>query len=352
MTWADKIITDKELAGFSEGSPRNPLALRVAALIEHQKRNWPLLREGYESLQKAEVRRINLPGTRGADVVVQLNPKRIRSTAAPVDKASVDARRCFLCPESLPPEEKGIAYGETLIITCNPYPVLDRHLSIIHREHIPQQIEGNVETLLDLARDLGPDYFVLYNGPQCGASAPDHLHLQACSRTLLPIEDDLRRRAESAASERAKEVFILNGCGRSVVVFRGLDARPLAQNISRGLEVLARQTAGSTPAYDGVGPSNGSDVLAEPMVNIIVTNDHLVWTVYLFPRARHRPASFYAEGDERLTISPGAIDMAGVVVMPDAEEFRRVTPEQVGQVFSEVSLGREIVDKVVLKLTV
>jgi hypothetical protein len=335
MTWDDKIITDKELASFSEGPRGNQLASRVAALIEHQKRNWPLLREGYESLQKAELRRISLPGTQGGGVVLQLNPKRIRSTAAPVDKASVDARRCFLCPESLPPEEKGIAYGETLIITCNPYPVLDRHLSIIHRQHIPQRIEGNVETLLDLARDLGPDYFVLYNGPQCGASAPDHLHFQACSRTLLPIEDDLRGRTAS------DQVIALTGCGRSVIVYRGGDTRVLARSIYQSLDALAR-----------TGAPHGSDVSGEPMVNIIATNCERGWTVYLFPRARHRPASFYAEGEERLTISPGAIDMAGVVVMPDAEQFRRVTPERVGEILSEVSLDRKSVDKVVLKLTV
>jgi len=315
MSWNDKIISDGELAPYL-GSAAGTLASRVVALIEQQKTTWPLLREGYESLRAAEYRRITLPRTDGSEVVIQLNPKRIRSTAARVDSATIQGRRCFLCPANLPPDEKGIAYGSDLVIMCNPYPVLERHVSIIHREHVPQRIEGNLEPLLELARDLGPEYFVLYNGPQCGASAPDHLHFQACSRELLPIEADLARSAPSP------QVFRLVGCGRGVIVYRADRREELAGTIYQTIERL-----------EGLSDP-------EPMINIIAIYEQREWTVYLFPRAVHRPASFYAEGEQRLTISPGAIDMAGVVVMPDEDQFMRITAEQVGQVFSEVSLSQ------------
>jgi hypothetical protein len=323
MSWDDRIITNGELAPYL-GSQAGTLASRVVALIQQQKATWPLLREGYESLHSAEYRPIMLPGTDASEVVIQLNPRRIRSTAARVDSASIQDRRCFLCPASLPPEEKGIAYRENLIIMCNPYPVLDRHLSIIHREHVAQRIEGNLEPLLDLAGDLGPDYFVLYNGPQCGASAPDHLHFQACSRELLPIEADLARWA------LGPQVSGLMGCGRRVIVYRADRPENIASNIYQTVQRLG-------------GPSD----VTEPMFNIIAIHEQGEWTAYLFPRARHRPASFFAEEEQRLTISPGAIDMAGVVVMPDAAQFKRITAEQVGGIFAEVSLSQEIVDRVV-----
>src|SRR5215470_16674999 len=284
MSWDDKIITDGELAPYL-GSAAGKLASRVGALIEQQKATWPLLREGYESLRAAEYRRIVLPGTNASEVVIQLNPKRIRSTAARVDSASIQGRRCFLCPANLPPEEKGIAYGSDLVIMCNPYPVLDRHVSIIHREHIAQRIEGNLEPLLELARDLGPEYFVLYNGPQCGASAPDHLHFQACSRELLPIEADLARSSRSSGG-----AFSLTACGRSVIVYRSDRVEELAGNVYQTMERLG-------------GPSDAT----EPMFNIVAIYEQGEWTAYFFPRALHRPAIFYAEGDQRLTISPGAI---------------------------------------------
>ena len=274
-----------------------------------------------------------------SEVVIQHNPRRVRSTAASVDKASVENRRCFLCAENLPPEEKGIAYGEDLIILCNPFPVLDRHLSIVHREHVPQQIAGNVEQLLSLAHDLGSSYFVLYNGPECGASAPDHLHFQACSRELLPIEDNLYDDEPvmvedcNYCEETARnsfELFTLGGCGRSVVVFRGGNREEVAIWVYQVIKELTLQTDKD-----------------EPLINIICTYDPRVWTVYLFPRAKHRPASFYAEGEDRLVVSPGAIDMAGVVVVPEREHFERLDGERLASIFSEVSMNGTTVNDLV-----
>jgi len=170
MNWEERLITAEELRVYQDDDADESLEAQVAALIDQQADTWPLLADGLAAFLDIETKRVPLDA---AEIVVQYNPRRIRSTGAQVDRASVEQRRCFLCAANLPPEEKGIAYGEHLVILCNPFPVLDRHLSIVHRKHIPQQIEQNVETLLSLARDLGPSYFVLYNGPECGASAPD-----------------------------------------------------------------------------------------------------------------------------------------------------------------------------------
>ena len=336
MNWDQMIISERELRAYQEDETDQSLDARVAALIDQQIETWSLLRDGCEAFAQIEIKRVRV---QESEVVIQHNPRRIRSTAASVDKASVENRGCFLCPENLPQEEKGIAYGDHLVILCNPFPVLDRHLSIVHREHVPQQIEGNVESLLALAHDLGPRYFALYNGPECGASAPDHLHFQACSRELLPIEENLYEDEPvlvedcSYCEETARnsfELFTLGGCGRSVVVFRGGNRDEVAYWVYEVIKELALQTDKT-----------------EPLINVICTYDPKVWTVYLFPRSKHRPAVFYAEGEQRLVVSPGAIDMAGVVVVPEREHFDKIDGERMAAIFSEVSMNGDIVNDLV-----
>jgi (2Fe-2S) ferredoxin len=336
MNWDAKIISDRELRAYQDDEIGQSLESRVAALIDQQTDTWPQLHEGREAFAQIETKRVSVEES---EVVVQHNPRRIRSAAASVDKESVENRTCFLCPESLPAEEKGIAYGDDLVILCNPFPVLDQHLSIVHREHVPQQIEGNVSRLLSLAHDLGSSYFVLYNGPESGASAPDHLHFQACSRELLPIEENLFK-DEPALSEdcsyceetarKSFELFTLGGCGRSVVVFRGGNPEEVAHWVYAVIKELAAQTD-----------------KGEPLINIVCTYDPKLWTVYLFPRAKHRPACFFAEGEERLIVSPGAIDMAGVVVVPEREHYDKIDSERLAAIFSEVSIHGEIVNDLV-----
>jgi ATP adenylyltransferase/5',5'''-P-1,P-4-tetraphosphate phosphorylase II len=333
MSWDDRIIGDEELSEYLDEDGGADLPELAMALIEHQREHWTQLAEGYAAFEEIETKRVMVEES---EVVIQHNPGRIRSTAAATDKTSVSGRACFLCPENLPEDEKGIAYGDDLVILCNPFPVLDRHLSIVHREHVEQKIEGNVETLLALARDFGPEFFVLYNGPECGASAPDHLHFQACSRALLPIEEHLFEDEPSLAEDcsyceetanNTFELFTLGGCGRSVVVFRGGTRGEVERWLYEVLEELGNQTDRD-----------------EPLVNIVCVYDSKLWTVYLFPRAKHRPASFFAEGDARLTISPGAIDMAGVVVVPERAHFDKIESEQITRIFAEVSLSSALVN--------
>lgn len=335
MDWTKRIISKESLLPYRT-EDLDGLAGDVAALIEQQKNTWPLLRNGYDAYLRIETKRVRLDQ---AEVVVQHNPRRVQSTGAAVDAASIQARPCFLCPQNLPAEEKGIAYSDDYVILCNPFPVLDQHLSIVHRSHIPQQIDGNVELLLKLACDFGPGFFVLYNGPRCGASAPDHLHFQACSRALLPVEANLFdgenilnedcSYCEDAALQ-AFELFTLGGCGRSVVVLRGGDSSEVASWSYRVIEELAVH-------------SNHT----EPMLNLICTYDHRMWTVYLFPRSNHRPQSYYSQGEDRLVVSPGAIDMAGVIVVPERAHFDRIGEAQIAKIFSEVSINADLVNELI-----
>ncbi|HYM00640.1 MAG TPA: DUF4922 domain-containing protein, partial [Blastocatellia bacterium] len=338
MSWSGRVFDTYDP---SPGSIRETDSLpgKVRALVNQQIESWPALRLGIKSLSLIEMKRIGIAGTR-SEVVVQHNPGRIRSTAAKVDARSVATRKCFLCPENMPPEEKSIQYRQELMVACNPFPVLENHLSIVHRDHIEQKIDGNVELLLELARDFGPDYFLLYNGPRAGASAPDHLHFQACSRSLLPIETDLKRHLKesgpgSPGSVEPPWALLLDDCGRSVFVFTSSAPGPLTEAVYSTISVLKY----------GTGESR------EPMMNIIVTFDGPAWALYLFPRARHRPARFFSEGEDRLTVSPGAIDMAGVVVVPEARDFTLVDSRSAAEIFAEVSLGLNTSRKVLSSIT-
>jgi len=352
MSWTGRLFTHE----LSDSTIPNHGTLpdEVNSLIRYQTTSWPMLSRGYRGLEQIKTKRLENPYTHGSFVIVQHNPARIRSTAASVDQASIQSRKCFLCPENLPAEEMGLEYGKDFIIACNPYPVLDRHLSIIHRRHIEQRIAGHEATLLALARDLGPGYMVLYNGPRCGASAPDHLHLQAGSPGKLPIEASLGRlklidiRDAGSDPYQGIAVGVLEDFGRSVIIVRGRAAQNISETIARLLANFARATAAAgavaTPAEQI--PEVSDD--PEPMINIISTHGGGLWTIYLFPRARHRPACFFAEGNDRITVSPGAIDMAGVLVVPREEDFARIGAEQAIAIFSEVSaspnLARELAE--------
>jgi hypothetical protein len=280
-----------------------------------------MLREAVGGLAEVEYKKLNVVGS---TVFAQFNPKRMVSTGARVDAASIKQRPCFLCPDNLPPEEKGIEFGSDFILLCNPFPVLCNHLVIASRRHTPQAIAGNFGTLLDLAQALGPDYFALYNGPACGASAPDHLHFQACSRQLLPILNDMNSWAPLRVSRiEGGEVFTLSDYRVKVMIARGIKRGAILTWFEQALTQLAEVTK----ALD-----------QEPMLNLIVTCGEPGWTVCLFPRARHRPACYDADGEAKLTVSPAAIDLSGVVVVPEASHFARISGGDLEGIYSEVTL--------------
>jgi hypothetical protein len=340
MSWETRIINPTELNPYRRDLGAHDFSSLVEALINYQTANWPLLLESIQALAQASTKKIPLGHF---DVFAQCNPKRITSTAARVDQASIQQRPCFLCDQNLPPEEKGLAYGQELVILCNPFPILKRHLSIVHRLHIEQAIAGRLEVMLDLAQDLSPEFFILYNGPQCGASAPDHLHLQACSRDGLPLENHVAmiqahpergvRRREILRADGV-ELFALENYHVNVLIYRGSDREMLAKWVYRTIEILAELT----------------DKRPEPLINVIVTFDDPNWTISLFPRAKHRPACYYAEGDDKLLVSPGATDLAGCLVVPAEEHFRKIDPQAVKQIFSEVTIGEHLFCQLVKKL--
>jgi uncharacterized protein DUF4922 len=285
-------------------------------LFQRQALAWPQLAKGIEGLARAQTRRVRIDWF---DVFIRHIPHRVTSTTAPVDRESIARRLCFLCAANLPPEEEGLQFDANFTLYCNPFPILDRHLTIAHREHCPQRIAHQFGNMLDLAAAL-PGYFVIYNGPECGASAPDHMHFQAGSRRLFPIEKDTAGLTGVTVPNYARNVFL----------FRGRDRNALIEKMDQGIELLASAT-GKRP---------------EPLVNIAAFHESGEWVTYLFPRGKHRPQVFYTS---ELTVSPASIDLCGIFVVPLAQDFAKVTGDAIAAIFKEITLPdaqfREVAEK-------
>jgi hypothetical protein len=320
MTWESRLITDELLAPYATQSITN-FQTRVTALIQQQLATWPMLRNATAALEQAQYKDLNV---KGSHVRAQFNPARIVSTAAKVDAASIQARPCFLCAENLPAEEKGVPFGEKYVVLCNPFPVLPDHLVISERRHTPQAIAPRFADLLALTQALGSDYFTLYNGPQCGASAPDHHHFQACRRAGIPLFEEINHWPRDYRVQQAElEVFTLHDYRLQILIASGRKMNTIAAWFAESFDHLTILTGAS----------------AEPLLNLVLTYDSNAWTIYLFPRAKHRPACYYAEGDEQLTISPAGIDLTGVLVVPDPNHFARLTALDVEQIYAEITLA-------------
>jgi Domain of unknown function (DUF4922) len=289
---------------------------RVEALIRQQLETWPMLREAVAGLAAVEYKPLRV---KEMDMRAQFNPKRLASASARVDAAAIGRRPCFLCADNLPPEEKAIPFGDDFMAICNPFPILENHLVISARRHTPQTIAGNFETLLELARELGAGWFALYNGPRCGASAPDHMHFQACSRQEAPV-------LQALAAHQPSDEFPLRDL--NALIERG-DKEQLHDWLEFILEALAQ------PGGSG----------EEPMINLIVAYENGAWTAVLYPRRKHRPSAYDAEGDAKLTVSPGAVDLLGLLVVPDPAHFARITARDAEQIFDEVLLADEDFDQ-------
>lgn len=307
MTWDDILAIDTDDAA--------PLGERVNALFEQQRRTWPLLRDGEAALTHLQKRTLTADdGT----IVVQMNPARRRSTQAKTDAAAVAQRPCFLCPQNMPAEERGVAFDD-LVVMPNPFPILPGHCTIASREHEPQQFAPRVEQFLRLTQAIGPELAALYNGPRCGASAPDHLHFQAARADEIPAFAQLPAPA-GATSPEPVESF-----GRRFFVLRGDEIEPLAAGLQ---SVLAALSAGMADSADG-----------EPLVNVAARCVAGEWTVAIFPRIAHRPARYFADGPERLLVSPAVLEMGGILVATEPDDFARLDAALAREIYDEVSIS-------------
>ena len=325
------VMAPQELERFGAGASFSSIS---AALLRHQQGSWPLLRAGYASLASVETREFAFDGF---VVKVQFNPGRMTSSSAKVDEQSIRERKCFLCLAHLPPEQRGVAFGDSYVLLCNPFPIFPEHFTIPHREHVPQRIDASFGVLLELAKAMGDRYTLFYNGPRCGASAPDHLHFQAGLKGFMPVDTEypevVRRYGRMVKDDQGLRCIAVDGYLRRFIAFES-SSRPVLEEAFAGLLARLKLVVSETE---------------EPMLNILVAYEE-GWKVLVFPRSRHRPSFFIAEGDGKLLISPAAVDLGGVCITPLEKDFHRVTRAHIIEMFEEVTLGNAEFKEVALSL--
>ncbi len=298
---------------------------RFKDFLEKQNHTWKLSGDNYQGLNHVVEKTFLFDGFQ---VSVQFNPERMRSSAAKVDKSSIAARNCFLCSENRPVEQFSLNVGHDFLLLVNPFPIFKTHFTIPSLHHIPQYLVPNLRAIFDISRQM-EGYLLFYNGPECGASAPDHLHFQAGERGLLPVESEF---------ERLKLVA-------NTLLFQSDHLRIWAfDNYLRKLISLETDSPESAiEAIENIVSRFGelqSDK-AEPMINLLCTFGEGKWTIHLFPRRLHRPSQFYAQGEDRLLISPASVDFGGLFITPRKEDFEKITASDVKDIFNQVTLGEE-----------
>ena len=342
-------------------------AEEVEEFFRSELERWEFARNSYNDLEKVETRELTIHNTeeskgekRGLEennLAVQWNPARIVSTGASIEAKDIKERPCFLCDHNRPKEQRSLKMEKHYQILVNPYPILPQHFTIPSRRHTPQSIWSHFGTMRHMAWTM-PGQIIFYNGPMCGASCPDHMHLQAGQRGIVPIERDwkiyenyLRKiypltGAQTASMQEAGNtsdtcgLFLLEGYVCPVFVIRSLPTETdsiLCQRLYQALPIIGDET--------------------EPRINLIAwrqeggigREDEIV--TLIFPRKKHRPDCYNAEGDSRLVVSPGALDMGGLLVTPREEDFRKVTPEWFAEILKEVTMTEEEIMPVMESLT-
>ncbi|MEI7907244.1 MAG: DUF4922 domain-containing protein [Bacteroidota bacterium] len=324
------MLSQKTFTQFP-GTSQRSLHELFLQLYADQQLHWPMLAGGVAALHNVQTRTIDC-GT--FSVRLQYNPKRIVSSGAKVDAASIQERKCFLCVGNLPPEQQGILYKEKFLVLCNPMPIFREHFTISHIDHIPQSIEEQILPFLSLAKDLSPHYSVFYNGPKCGASAPDHMHFQSAPSGMIPVEMELLGHARIKKNLNGITISSLDRYGRSVVVLEGKSKQEMELTFLRLTSVL-RKTMKTND---------------EPMMNVLASFLNESWRLIIFIRSKHRPDVYFKEGEERVLISPASVDMGGLVVTPIEKDFRSVDAPLMNEIYKELSVSEDMLNTVIEKI--
>lgn len=332
---------------------RPPKFKSIYEMFVYQQKTWKECAERYAALRDCVQQKV-LPtrsvlahGTRFeagsfCNLRVQHNPARIVSTGASIDKKVIETRPCFLCDRNRPAEQVHLHYANGFQMLVNPFPILTRHYTIPTVVHTPQVFLPHIDTFLRLVKDFEGD-MVFYNGARCGASAPDHAHFQAGTSDKVPLIshwDDFEIKSVQNPTKAEIGIVQTYACPAFYVTARH------REDVKAGLEHLIAHL----PVDKGQ---------LEPDMNVIgwmhdgsllPISPDFEYLVVVFPRKKHRPACYTAENEDQLIISPGSIDMAGLIITPRAEDYERLTPAKAIEILQEVTMKKREVEAIAKKL--
>ena len=302
----------------------------ISRFFNRQLEKWDDARHRFRDLKHVETKKLS------EEVRLQFNPARIMSTGAKIDKKTLGERPCFLCDKNRPKEQMSQQIDERFHLLVNPFPILPVHFTIPARKHQPQAIYknyGEMHRFLSLHSEL----MVFYNGPKCGASAPDHLHFQAGTSGILPLQANWQR-----LSRNLTDIISLNDEEKIAVVRDFIvPAFVIISKSEESDETLFHRLYKSMPM-------RGDET--EPMMNIIAWRKGDEYISVVIPREKHRPEAYFAEGDAQVMVSPGALDMSGLIITPREEDFHKLTEESATTILQECGISTEKMNSIVTKL--
>lgn len=288
--------------------------------------------DNFKALQGVKVKDLDVDGM---TIKVQFNPARIVSSSAKVDAKSLKERKCFLCGANRPAVQTGVEWGKDgkYIILINPFPIFPRHLTIPNQEHVEQLIVDRIEDMMDLAKQLD-EYTVFYNGPKCGASAPDHMHFQAGNSDFLTIGEALEgAELKSLATDGDATLALVDTLPLNVFVIDAADHAAGARLFRRLYDALPKR-----------------EDETEPMMNVLCYATPAGERLVVIPRKRHRPSFYGMDTDEQMLVSPASVDMGGVFITPLEKDFERMDADVIRRVFDELCLNNDEINEVASKI--
>ena len=302
----------------------------ISRFFNRQMEKWADARHRFRDLKHVETHQLS------DQLKVQWNPARIVSTGAKIDKKTLGDRPCFLCDKNRPKEQISKQIDERFLLLVNPFPILPIHFTIPARKHQPQSIYknyGEMHRFLSLHSEL----MVFYNGPKCGASAPDHLHFQAGTSGILPLQANWQR-----LSRNLTDIISLNDDEKIALIHDFVvPAFVIISKSEDSDEALFHRLYKSMPV-------RGDET--EPMMNIIAWRKGDEYISVVIPREKHRPEAYFAEGDAQMMVSPGALDMSGLIITPREEDFRKLTEESATAILQECGVSTDKMNSIVTKL--
>lgn len=322
------LLTDAELSNFGK---IETISNKMGSLLKQQFNTWDLLNKNYTGLNTVKIKTFNFDSFR---IDVQFNPSRITSSAAKVDDASIKARKSFLHYNNLPPAQKGLLYKDNYLILCNPFPIFNEHFTIPVIEQTPQSIIGKYNDFLNLTKDISERYVVFYNGPKCGASAPDHMHFQAGNKNFMPLDTEYNG--------------IISKFGKMLLSKDNVKIYAV-ENYLRKFYSIHSSNFDSAEKYfycliDKI--KEVTEQTEEPLLNILGYYTNNEWVTVIFPREKHRPTYYFEEGEKNILLSPASVDMGGVCITPLEKDFTKITKEEIVDIYRQVSLNKDSFEKV------
>lgn len=346
--YKDGLRTNELLVRMTPKSGKEPFesdSEETEAFIREQLSNWELARKNHQALKKVKSKEMKIGGY---PFTVQFNPARIGSTQANLDATSIKKRPCFLCEANQPEEQERMDLTVHLDLCINPFPILPEHITLPHKKHVRQEIKNYLNEEFDVFEQLSTDYALFYNGPYSGASAPDHFHYQGVPKKLVPLINAYERLKKGSTPilldcrmieedypeelqlEETKLFYIDNYlCPLFAIESQWGDMESMLNTLFKYL-----------PKEKGEW---------EPKVNVFIwkPKEGASTDALIIPRSKHRPACYFEEGEKQMLVSPGALDMAGIIVTPREKDFLQITAEDIENIIREVGLPFDEANQIV-----